>query len=427
MSAQRTILAVSIAANVVLLAVAVALGWHRPKPSDDRGTPVTAAAPENVSTEATLRASEQEEAGFEVKPPVPSLFHWSQVESEDYREYMANLRAMGCPEPLIRDMILAELQEAFRKRHGGIQRKPVPPWAGRDRRQAVQQEYLRHIHALEEEQRAVTVELLGFAWCKEVRNEFLADAEWGILLGHLADEQAVQTMDLLRLYQDRAAWIRFRAQNILLEEDWEELAALDRELKGRLATILTPAEWEETLMRTYWGEGLWGQGHFELAGLTGAELRRLTQLYTRRVDGIAETLIMARVVTEAERVDRQRELEADWLEAFGPVKAAALKWAKDDRFQDLHEFTQQRGLPLETAVSVHEIRLAAEEEIQRLRANSTVDASASVEPIDDIQTATMEALTRLLGPAHISEYVARAGAWLDLGETETDGGKEVAP
>src|SRR5437868_6638046 len=31
-------------------------------------------------------------------------FHWSQIESSDYRAYIANLRAIGCPEPTIRDI-----------------------------------------------------------------------------------------------------------------------------------------------------------------------------------------------------------------------------------------------------------------------------------------------------------------------------------
>lgn len=40
----------------------------------------------------------------EVKP-----FHWSQIESTDYRTYVANLRAIGCPEQTIRDIITADV------------------------------------------------------------------------------------------------------------------------------------------------------------------------------------------------------------------------------------------------------------------------------------------------------------------------------
>jgi hypothetical protein len=201
MRKSRPILALSIVVNLVLMATAIALWSTRPDEAQNGGSPSAAS---NVGSEPPLIDSEHEEAEAGTVPAIPLPFHWSQVESGDYREYMANLRAMGCPEPLIRDMILAELEEAFRKRRGGIQREPLPPWAGRDRRQAVQQEYRRQLNALVEEQQSVTTELLGFAWSNEVHREFFGDARTAILLGHLADDQAMEAMGLFRMYQDRA-------------------------------------------------------------------------------------------------------------------------------------------------------------------------------------------------------------------------------
>lgn len=419
---------VSIAVNVVLTVVAVALWSDR---SGDGRVLIPGEGPEPVgpeispiglASELTSVSEWEAEMGQVVWLP----FRWSQVESEDYRVYMANLRAMGCPEPLIRDMILAELHEAFRARQGSIRREPVPAWAGRDRLETVQEEYQRRLHDLWEERRAVTAELLGFEWSNDFRDEFLSDPTTVILLGHLADEKAFQAMSLFRLYQERAGWVRSRARNILLEEDWDELAALEKELRARLATTLMPGEWEETLLRIHWWEALDWQGRFQLAGLTGAETRRLTQLYTRRVDGIVESLIGTRVVTEAERADRQRQFEADWVEAFGPVKAAALRRAGDNRFHELVEFAEQRELSPETAVSVYEVRVVAEEELRRLRGDLPGDPSAIAEEIEKVQTATMEALTRLLGPGHVADYVAHAGAWLDLEGVGTARGMEVA-
>src|SRR3954462_879248 len=36
-------------------------------------------------------------------------FQWASVESPDYREYIANLRAIGCPEETIRDIVIADV------------------------------------------------------------------------------------------------------------------------------------------------------------------------------------------------------------------------------------------------------------------------------------------------------------------------------
>jgi hypothetical protein len=42
--------------------------------------------------------------------PVPRPFHWSQVESTNYFTFVANLRAIGCPEQTIRDIVEADLK-----------------------------------------------------------------------------------------------------------------------------------------------------------------------------------------------------------------------------------------------------------------------------------------------------------------------------
>ena len=43
-------------------------------------------------------------------------FNWRTVESDDYRQYVANLRAIGCPEKTIRDIIMADVTELLRER-----------------------------------------------------------------------------------------------------------------------------------------------------------------------------------------------------------------------------------------------------------------------------------------------------------------------
>jgi len=44
------------------------------------------------------------------------VFDWRTVESTDYRAYIANLRAIGCPEETIRDIIRADVNKLFESR-----------------------------------------------------------------------------------------------------------------------------------------------------------------------------------------------------------------------------------------------------------------------------------------------------------------------
>jgi hypothetical protein len=43
-------------------------------------------------------------------------FDWRTVESDDYKQYVANLRAIGCPEKTLRDIIMADVNDLYRQR-----------------------------------------------------------------------------------------------------------------------------------------------------------------------------------------------------------------------------------------------------------------------------------------------------------------------
>src|SRR5436190_23936040 len=47
---------------------------------------------------------------------ITEAFQWSQLESEDYRVYAANLRKLGCPEATVRDIVIADVNELFYRR-----------------------------------------------------------------------------------------------------------------------------------------------------------------------------------------------------------------------------------------------------------------------------------------------------------------------
>src|SRR5262249_25055911 len=92
----------SLVANVVLLVTVVYLlprTWDKQHSSST--TPATFPARQPVSAAAR---------------PFWVSFQWSQLESEDYPTYIANLRAIGCPERTIRDIVAADLHALLTER-----------------------------------------------------------------------------------------------------------------------------------------------------------------------------------------------------------------------------------------------------------------------------------------------------------------------
>ncbi|MDB6110242.1 MAG: hypothetical protein JWR69_1992 [Pedosphaera sp.] len=87
---------------------------------------VLADHPLSVLPEAALQA--------ESKP-----FHWSQLEAADYRVYVANLRAIGCPELTIRDIISADVDGLYSEKRQALRlgEAGIGPWSRQEERQFV--------------------------------------------------------------------------------------------------------------------------------------------------------------------------------------------------------------------------------------------------------------------------------------------------
>lgn len=86
-------------------------------------------------------------------------FTWQQVESEEYKNYIANLRGIGCPEQTIRDVIIADVNKLYAARE-----KPLKGSAPVDTGTDVPTDELerrRQLREIQLEKRAVIKELLG--------------------------------------------------------------------------------------------------------------------------------------------------------------------------------------------------------------------------------------------------------------------------
>src|SRR5437867_8753611 len=82
-------------------------------------------SPAVLNSEAV--SAEPASAAMEVKAPpevmvvtnelvVTNQMRWRQLESEDYKTYIARLRSIGCPEQTIRDIIIADLDKVLAPR-----------------------------------------------------------------------------------------------------------------------------------------------------------------------------------------------------------------------------------------------------------------------------------------------------------------------
>ncbi len=118
MKANRTII-ISGVLNLVLLGCVTFLLKARPEPPGR-----SANSPSNsFATNVAAASSQQPQFGDSPgSQPNVAPFDWRQVESDDYKQYIVNLRAIGCPEKTIKEIITADVNDLFATRRATITR-----------------------------------------------------------------------------------------------------------------------------------------------------------------------------------------------------------------------------------------------------------------------------------------------------------------
>jgi hypothetical protein len=101
--AMKTCLHISILLNLVLLGCLVALEVTRSRRAANQNAELA------LSWASPQPAGIARDNSVESKIAESARFQWSQIESTNYTTYISNLRAIGCPEQTIRDIIVADV------------------------------------------------------------------------------------------------------------------------------------------------------------------------------------------------------------------------------------------------------------------------------------------------------------------------------
>src|SRR6185295_20325409 len=91
-------------------------------------------------------------------------FTWDEIESADFPTYIDNLRAIGCPEATIRDIIVADVNQLFTRRRATEVITAEQKWWRSEPDPEVTQMASEKLQALETERRTLLSTLLGPDW-----------------------------------------------------------------------------------------------------------------------------------------------------------------------------------------------------------------------------------------------------------------------
>ncbi|MGP8198994.1 MAG: hypothetical protein ACLQU4_05765 [Limisphaerales bacterium] len=396
----RGFFTVSLVCNLALAITLVAVRKGSPAsanaPSPAASLPVAAEALKPFGTAATQ---------------TPVMVPWRLIESADYRQYIANLRTVSCPEWLVRDIIVADIDDLYDQKS---RTDPVyyAPWKGTDQRQMAVRSRSAKLNVLRQEKRALVKYLLGYEWENYAEQVWKQDLLTSLTLGFLPDDKAAQVVSLRKQYAEAAQNIREAANFILIDDDRARLQSLYEGSEADLSQLLDASAFDELQLRAQQSVLPAYDIHFDGVTVRREELREIVQWSKSFKDMARDEFVSDRPLSDAELAGRKAAFEAQVKALLGLKRFADYQRAQDFNFREAFEFTQQNQLPQAAAIGVYEASRNAAAQLSEIQNDGNLSSEERAELLAVLKAVTMNTISSALG-GNYQNYLAGPGQWLN--------------
>lgn len=408
-------LAVSVGLNVLLAAI---LFWAKGRPDASAPQPEPAAAPAQIRM-----ASDATPPGADVilTNEVTAPFHWSEVESTDYQQYLTNLQAIGCPEQRIRDILIADVDALFAARA----RDYVTPLQGQfwplvsrpnevEKAMAGHQKFLDTLDREREEIfRALFNEKDPHRQNRQIQRELRNKSRQDALLGFLDSAKRVAVEALQVELNQAMATIKTPESLTNRNDIRRHRETQQRELKAatdqKLRALLSPEEFEEYSLR----HSPAAQVRYRTARMTlsETEARSLAQADAAKMETQAR-LDPKDSATKAAQTELEQRTQEQIKTILGPERYGDYQRVTDPRYDQTARLTERLQLPEATSVAVYQARVEAEKLAAQLRTDNSASAAERRAALDVIRTEAERSVRQLVGAEAFPDFQQHSG-WLE--------------
>ena len=340
---------------------------------------------------------------------------WRTVESGDYKEYIANLRSIGCPEETIRDIIIADVNKLFEDRKKAL-RKPAEQFkfweTGNKGMQrmlggAYDEEAIKQKQTLAAEKRALIKELLGIE-IEEKPNLIAALNPFEELLSFLPPGKQTRLMEIMQQFQ--AKQMKSLGNGQPDETDMKLMQKAQKEMEAEIAGMLTPQEFDDYQLRLSQTAMMM---RMQLDGFspTEQEFRDVFKLQKAFDDEFSPLGMSQDKETQAKRQAAQKELDDKLKATLGDQRFADLQREKDYTYKAIAKVAERQGLPKEAGVKVFDMKKVAEDQANRVRQDKSLSAVQRTTMLQAIRSETERGITETLGKTGLDSYKNGNTAW----------------
>jgi hypothetical protein len=347
-------------------------------------------------------------AAKQVRPR--SAVVWPALYSSDPALMISRLRTAGFPAGLIRALVSAEVSARYDAEIRRLQDPDpnVPFWKLATGFYLTGDRRFEELNRLYRERARALRDLF--------KDEFFASSETTAAQRRQFGDLPLAKIEALQRieddYADMMAAVRTETRGILLPEDREKLALLQREKKADLAALLSPREVEDYELRASQTAGMLRS---RLASFepTEAEFRVLYQLQLDLNEqfkgGFTAVDYQTRQELQAAHFERLRT-------ALGEQRYAAYVRETSSEFEQLTRLAQRDNLPRETSLRAYDLRHAIAAESNQIVDNPALTAEAKRDALRNLATTARTQIMATLGPMAGPEFVRIANQWINTME-----------
>ncbi len=346
---------------------------------------------------------------------VTNRFNWAQVESADYRIYISNLRAIGCPEATIKDIIMTDVMKLYAQRRGqaSVNGREFHYWETDEKRKLKQrqvEEREKTLAQIDKELPAVLRELLGINYEKELDKYFIDTNEDERRLAFLPEDKRNSAIALHEQYESARERILSASGGHPTAADLERLQRLQQEMDARLGQMLTPDEqFQFELSTSPTADAL----RKNLVGFNPSE-SEFREIYQRQkaIDAAFAYQDLSDPTVRAAKAAAEKQMEDQLFSALGQGRMADYQTVKNPDYREVFAFSERFDLPNTVSQSLVEMRTVAEQQRGQLLADNNLSDEKKAEALRAIQAETEKTLRQTLGEKVYTAYAQSAGGWV---------------
>lgn len=351
---------------------------------------------------------------------ITNHLQWAQLESEDYKTYVARLRAIGCPEQTVRDIIIADLDKLLAPEIQAVSghRSDLKYWQSIEEEMANDvdpREVAKKQREIDQRKREIVRELVNADLNRERLKLQGHEDYYERRLTFLPEARRDQVRGVLEKYDEAEQAIREKETEdgaLLSDSDRAQLRTLTAQREAEIDRTLSP---EEKAQYELWLSPTANAVRYALYGMNATEQEFLAVYHARK--GFDEKWAdRAEWLDDTGRAEMEREraeVSEKVRQALGDQRYAEYRRGEDEDFHLLSAAATRAKMPKERAVEVYGYKLLAQAYRDQIRNEPNLTPTQKEETLKAIAAETEKATRASLGEKAYRRYLASGGGkWL---------------